>query len=148
MAGAFLSQLQKKLLTGMPETCRLPHSLLQGQITPSTVALHPTALLALASFSDEEAVQLAFDDSTSEITTLKRAALWTLGRLLVSDLIKKTKIAAAVNVITTYMSDSDDLVRKTAINAAADAIPITREFDAILLKMAETADQEVQVLKR
>lgn len=144
MAGAFLSQLQKKL-TGMPETCRLLHSLLQGQITPSTVALHPTALLALASFSDGEAFKLAFDDSASEITTLKRAALWTLGRLLVSDLIKKTKIAAAVNVITTYMSDSDDLVRKTAINAAADAIPITREFDAILLKMAETADQEVLV---
>lgn len=142
MAGAFLSQLQKKL-AGMPDTCRLLHSLLLGRITPSTVALHPTALLALASFSDEEAVKLAFDDSASEITTLKRAALWTLGRLLVSDLIKKSKIASTVNVITTYMSHSDDLVRKTAIQAAADAISTTRKFDTVLLKMAEAADQEV-----
>lgn len=142
MAGAFLSQLQKKL-TGMPDTCRLLHSLLQGQITPSTVALHPTALLALASFSAEEAVERALVDSTSEITTLKRAALWTLGQLLVSDLIKKSKIASTVNVITTYMSHSDDLVRKTAIQAAADAISTTRKFDTVLLKMAEVADQEV-----
>jgi len=142
MAGVFLSQLQKKL-AGMPDTCRLLHSLLLGRITPSTVALHPTALLALASFSDEEAVKLAFDDSATEITTLKRAALWTLGRLLVSDLIKKSKIASTVNVITTYMSHSDDLVRKTAIQAAADAISTTRKFDTVLLKMAEAADQEV-----
>lgn len=142
MAGAFLSQLQKKL-TGMPEVCRLLHSHLQAQITPSTVALHPTALLALASLTGEEAVKLAFEDSTSENATLKRAALWTLGRLLVSGLIKKSKIAATVNIITANMSHSDDLVRKTAIHAAADAISITRKFDAILSLMAEAGNQEV-----
>jgi len=142
MAGAFLTQLQKKL-SDMPESCRLLHSLLQEKISQSTVALHPATLLALASHAAEEAARLAFEDAKSENVILRRAAIWTLGRLLVCNLIKKTKFASAIEVITLNISHADEQVRRTAIYAAAESISITRKFDSVLFKMAKAGDQEV-----
>ncbi|QOX78270.1 hypothetical protein FY034_04755 [Trichlorobacter lovleyi] len=142
MAGAFLSQLQKKL-SNMPESCRLLHSLLQEKISQSTVALHPTTLLALASQNAEESLRLAIEDTKSENVILRRAAIWTLGRLLVCNLIKKTEFASAVEIITLNISHADEQVRRTAIYAAAESVSITRKFDPLLLKMAKTGEQEV-----
>lgn len=142
MAGAFLAQLQKKL-SDMPESCRLLHSLLQENISQSTVALHPTTLLALATNAGEEAAGLAFEDAKSENIILRRAAIWTLGRLLVCNLIKRAKTAYAVEVITLNISHADEQVRRTAIYAAAESLSITRKFDSVLFKMAKAGDQEV-----
>ncbi|WP_224960758.1 HEAT repeat domain-containing protein [Geomonas subterranea] len=142
MAGAFLAQLQIKLCD-MPESCRVLHSILQDKISDSTVALHQTTLLALASHAGEEAVRLALDDVNSENLILKRAAIWTLGRLLVCNKINKTKFAYAVEVLTLNISHPDEQVRRTAIYAAAESISITRKFDSVLLKMSKAGDQEV-----
>jgi len=142
MAGAFLSQLQKKL-TGLPETCRLIHTFLRREISQKTVALHPTALLALASSLGDEATILAIEDVDSQNAILRRAALWTLGRLLVSNQIKKAKITTVINVITNNIYDSDEQVRRTAIYASAESISITKKFDTVLFKLADAGDQEV-----
>jgi len=142
MAGAFLCKLQQ-VLTSQPGTCRLLHTLLRSEISQTTVALHPTALQALAYSSDEEAATLAFEDAESQNVTLKRAALWTLGRLLVSNLIVKTKIIPVVNVIIANISDPDEQVRRTAIYAAAEAIIVTRRFDAALLSLGKIGDPDV-----
>lgn len=107
------------------------------------MALHPTALLALASSLGDEATVLALEDTESQNAILRRAALWTLGRLLVSNRIKKTKISTIIKVITDNIYDSDEQVRRTAIYASAESISITRKFDFVLFKMAETGDQEV-----
>jgi len=141
-SGVFFSQLEMRL-TRLPDTCRLIHTHLRSDISQDTVALHPTSILALAYSSGGEAVTLAYEDAESQNVTLRRAALWTLGRLLTTARVTKATIPAVSTIIIANMSDPDEQVRRTAIHAAAQAITVTRRFDLSLLDMGKIGDQEV-----
>jgi hypothetical protein len=141
-AGMFFNKLEKLLVT-LPETCRLIHLYLRTDISEATAALHPTVLLALASSSKREATTLAYEDARSEATTLRRAALWTLGLLLTSNHITNAILSAVSSTIISNMSDSDEQVRRTAIHAAVQAIIVTRKFDSTVLSLARSGNQDV-----
>jgi len=141
-AGLFFNELEK-LLASLPETCRSIHQHLRTDISQTTVALHPTVLLALASSSKGEAVALAYEDAISEAATLRRAALWTLGLFLTSGRITNAMLSAVTSTISSNMSDSDEQIRRTAIHAAAQAITVTRKFDSVLLSRGRAGDQDV-----
>lgn len=141
-AGFFFNQLEK-LLTRLPLACRLIHSHLRYEISQTTVALYPTALIALSLTSESEAVTLAYEDAESQNDTLKRAALWTLGLLFTSKRIAKDIIPVVSAIIVANISDPDEQVRRTAIHAAAQAITVTRKFDSSLINLGGTGDQEV-----
>ena len=139
--GIFFNKLEKVLAT-MPEICRLMHARLRSDITEGTSNLYPTALLTLAKTSPEEAVMLAEEDSQSPSATLKRVAIWTLGRLLVSSYVTEDAIPRVSAIIIANTSDTIDEVRRTAIHAATQAITITRKFDNVLRTLGESGDQD------
>lgn len=139
--GIFFNKLEN-VLAAMPEICRLMHARLRIDITEGISNLYPTALLALAKTSPEEAVMLAEEDSQSPSATLKRVAIWTLGRLLVSSYVTEDALPIVSAIIIANTSDPIDEVRRTAIHAATQAIPITIEFDNVLRTQGESGDQD------
>lgn len=138
--GRFFGKLET-VLALQPKICRLMHARLRSDITEGTSNLYPTALLALAKTAPEEAVMLAEEDSQSPGATLKRVAIWTLGRLLVSSYVTEDAVPKVSAIIIANTSDPIDEVRRTAIHAATQAITITREFDNILRTLGESGDQ-------
>ena len=141
MGGRFFGKLET-VLALQPKICRLMHARLKNDITEGTSTLYPTVLLALAKTSPEEAVMLAEEDSQSPTATLKRVAIWTLGRLLVSSYVTEDAIPKVSAIIIANTSDPIDEVRRTAIHAATQAIPVTREFDNVLRTLGESGDQD------
>ncbi|MBA4376870.1 MAG: hypothetical protein C0401_11965 [Anaerolinea sp.] len=139
--GIFFNKLEK-ILAAMPEICRLMHARLRSDITEGTSNLYPTALLALAKTSPEEAVMLAEEDSQSPSATLKRVAIWTLGRLIVSSYVTEDESTKVSAIIIASTSDPIDEVRRTAIHAASQAITITRDFDNVLRTLGESGHQD------
>ena len=139
--GMFFNKLEKVLAT-MPEICRLIHTHLRSDIAEVTSSLHQPALLALAKTSPGEAVMLAQEDAQSPNATLKRVAIWTLGRLLVSSYVTEDAIPKVSAIIIANTSDPIDAVRQTAIHAATQAIPLTGEFDNVLFSLGESGDQD------
>jgi len=139
--GRFFRKLET-VLALQSKICRLMHARLRSDITEGTSNLYPTVLLALAKTLPEEAVMLAEEDSQSPTATLKRVAIWTLGRLLVSLYVTEDEIPKVSAIIIANTSDPIDDVRRTAIHAATQAIPITREFDNVLRTLGESGDQD------
>ena len=142
LAGGIFFNKLGKILETMPEICRLIHTHLRSDIAEVTSSLHQPALLALAKTSPGEAVMLVQEDAQSPNATLKRVAIWTLGRLLVSSYVAEDAIPKVSAIIIANMSDPIDEVRRTAIHAATQAIPITREFDNVLRTLGESGDQD------
>jgi hypothetical protein len=140
-AGHFFSHLEK-LLSGHPETCREIHSHLRSNITESIANLHPVSLLALAKSSPEESLVLAHVDADSSNVMLKRVAIWTLGRFLLTSHITEIAIPSASATIIANLYDPDDQIRRTAIHAAAQAITVMDVFDLALFKLGESGDQD------
>ncbi len=139
-AGMFFTRLGS-VLEGHPDSCRAIYDCLRRDPSVATANLHPTALLALAKSSQNDAVNLALEDADSSNITLRSVALWTLGRLLALARVPANSILRATNAILAGLSSHDEQVRHTAIRAAAGVVPMMDTFDKPLALLGETGDQ-------
>jgi hypothetical protein len=139
-AGILFNKLEK-IIAAQPDTCRAIHSRLRVDTAEATASLYTAVSLALAKTSFEESVSLALEDAQSLNEILKRAALWTLGRLITLPMVTTDAISKVSAAVITNMSDTVEGVRQTAINAAAHAAPLTEAFDESLVRLAESGDQ-------
>jgi hypothetical protein len=140
MAGAFFGALEKALVR-CPNVCHEIRDRLRSGITESVANLYPTALLALAGSSPQEAVEVAIQDAVSQIDLLRSMALWTLGRLIVLSLVPSELVEAACDIVISNMSHSTEGVRRTAMIAGAIATPKTDAFMQELSELGSSADQ-------
>jgi hypothetical protein len=140
-AGMLFNKLEK-VLEGQVANCRAIHERLVSHTIEATSSLHTCVLLALAKTSYEDAVTLALQDTQSSNELLKTAALWTLGRLISLPMVTDEVIVRVSTVIISNMSNPIELVRRTAVHAAAHATPSTQAFEEQLSKLGEAGDQD------
>jgi hypothetical protein len=140
MAGILFSRLGSSLVR-FPTVCRSIHERLRSEITDAVENLHPTAVVALAGSSPQEALELSLKDAESQNELLKSMALWTLGRLIVLSLIDLKSLSRVSDVVISNMSSPAERVRRTAIFAAANATPKTDAFVEALTYCGHSADE-------
>jgi hypothetical protein len=139
-AGSLFIKLED-VLTKQPDACRSLHSSVRNNPEDATAYLHQTTLVALARSQPEEAARLACEDTESTNDLLKSIALHTLGRLLPLSLVSNNSMPRVSAILITNISSATELVRKTAIRAAALAAPATDAFDRCLTGLGERGDQ-------
>jgi len=140
MAGMFFSGLGRTLVS-FPKACRAIHGRLRSEITDAVANLHPTAVVALAGSSPQEALELSLEDAESQIELLKSMALWTLGRLIVLSFIDPESLSKVSDVVISNMSNPTERVRRSAILAAANATPKTDAFVEALTECGHSAGE-------
>jgi hypothetical protein len=119
-AGVLFGNLIETLV-GHPDVCRALHGRLRKEISAATANLHPTAILALAKSSPEEAFEFTLEDVKSLDPMLRAPAVRTLGRLIALSLVTPDSIPEAAGAVIENISHPEESVRRTAIWAAAGA---------------------------
>jgi len=140
-AGMFFGSLGK-ILVSYPDVNRAIHERLKRDVSEATANLHPTVIVALAGSSPEEALLLSLEDAGSSTLQLKSIALWTLGRLISLSFVDHASLHELSDVIISNMpATSPDIVRQSAILAAAGATPVTDAFVESLTDLGRSADR-------
>ena len=139
-AGVFFGSLGKALIA-QPEVCRALHERLKLEAAESTANLHPTAIMALARSSAEEAVDLTLGDACSANPILKSVALWTLAQLIVEAFVPEHLMPQVSAVLIANIASPADNIRRTAMRAAAIASRVTEAFVDALTALAQSQDE-------
>ena len=104
--------------------------------------LYCAALLALGKTEHTDAaIQTALADIESENPILVRVAVWTIGKLVASNTVSQTRYESCKKALIGKCSHERDDIRKTAISALADAVPVLPELSEELLRLSSSNDQ-------
>lgn len=142
MAGAFHGVLETWLKT-RPDVAKELHSHVVVSFSDATASLLGNAICALAKTNFSVAVELATDDTNSNVILRACVGAWTLGRLLLDENAQPAEIQVLVNEIQKLITTNRGELRSQAVRAAVSVMHNTPAFDKLLEDLAEAGDQDV-----
>jgi hypothetical protein len=139
--GLFFNDIEHLLITHSATAWNLYQQVKEHPSEP-IANLYCAALLALGKTDTKDAaIEAALTDIESANPTLVRVAVWTIGKLVASNSVSTTKQASCKKALIGKCVHERDDIRKTAISALADAVPLLPELSDELLILSSSNDQ-------